>query len=155
MINFDRSLSAAVRAWTEPRKQRRQRRKHRAVPVRHILVFDTETTIDETQALLFGAFRYCRIDGGSTVTTVAEGLIYADDLPEQDTRGCARLQRYVACHKADVDLTYLAVEPNWELQLLSRREFVERWLWHVGYPHNDRLDPATIVAFNAPFDLSR
>src|SRR5215218_8065212 len=154
MINFDRSLSAAVRAWTEPRKERSQRRKHRAVPVRHLLVFDTETTIDETQALLFGAFRYCRIDG-TTVTTVAEGLIYADDLPESNPAGYATLRGYAASHKADVDLTYLAVEPNWELQLVSRTEFVDRWLWHVGYPHNNRRDPATIVAFNAPFDLSR
>ena len=52
-------------------------------------------------------------------------------------------------------MAYLAVEPNWELQLLSRREFVDRWLWHVGYPHNNRRDPAMIVMFNAPFDLSR
>ena len=45
--------SVAARAWTQPRKQRRPRRRrgHRS-SVRHILVFDTETTIDETQALL-------------------------------------------------------------------------------------------------------
>jgi hypothetical protein len=119
-----------------------------------VLVFDTETTIDETQALLFGCFRYCRVDD-TTVTTVAEGLIYADELPETDPAGDATLQAYAASHKADVDLTYLAVEPNWELELVSRTEFLDRWIWHVGYPHNQRDDPATIVAFNAPFDFSR
>jgi hypothetical protein len=122
--------------------------------VRHVLVFDTETTIDETQALLYGCFRYCQVDG-LTVTTVAEGLIYADELPESDPAGYATLQAYVASHKADVDLTYLGVEPNWALELLSRTEFMNRWLWHVGYPHNNRRDAATILTFNAPFDFSR
>src|SRR5215207_5675120 len=140
MITFDKFLSVAVRAWTQTkRKQGGKGRKSAAMPVRHVLVFDTETTIDETQALLFGAFRYCRVDG-TTVTTVAEGLIYADDLPESDTTGYATLQAYAASHKADVDLTYLAVEPNWELQLVSRGKFVNWWLFHVGYPHNDRRD---------------
>jgi hypothetical protein len=145
----------AMRAWTQTAQPRRKRRRsvdHR--PVRHILVFDTETTIDETQALLYGCFRYCRRDG-LTVTTVAEGLIYADDLPDRDPAGYALLRRYAASHKADVDGTYIRVEPNWNLELISRTEFVNQWLWHVGYPHNKRDDPATIVAFNAPFDFSR
>jgi hypothetical protein len=146
----------AVRAWTQTCQPRRRRRRlgSRQPRAQHILVFDTETTIDETQALLYGCFRYCRVDG-TTVTTVAEGLIYADELPDRDPAGYALLRSYAASHKADVDGTYLQVQPNWELQLLSRTEFVDRWLWHVGYPHNKRDDPATIVAFNAPFDFSR
>src|SRR5215208_3448442 len=115
MVNFDKFLSVAVRAWTQPkRKQGGKGRKSAAMPVRHVLVFDTETTIDETQALLFGAFRYCRVDG-TTVTTVAEGLMYADDLPDCDPTGYAVLRAYAASRKADVDLTYLGVEPNWDL----------------------------------------
>jgi DNA polymerase type B, organellar and viral len=156
MKPHDIDQQVAVRAWTESSKPRWKGRRSAAKPqpVQHVLVFDTETTVDETQTLLYGCFRYCRVDG-TTVTTVAEGLIYADDLPETDPAGYATLQAYAASHKADVDLTYLGVEPNWELALLSRTEFVNRWLWHVGYPHNNRHDPATIVAFNAPFDLSR
>ncbi len=115
------------------------------------MIVDTETTIDQTQALQFGVFRYVRIDA-TTVTTVAEGLIYADDLPPSDMQ---RLRTYARTRKADVDLTYLAVEPQWELQLLSRREFITKWLWHVGYPHGTRRHPAMLVMFNAPFDLSR
>ncbi len=99
-------------------------------------------------------FRYCRIDG-ATVTTVAEGLIYPDDLPARDADGFAQLQAYARTHKADVDLTYLVVEPNWELELLSGSEFLTRWLWRVGYRHTNRPEPALIVMFNAPFDLSR
>jgi hypothetical protein len=154
MINFHQLRSVAVRAWTQPSKKRWKGRWTVPHTVRHVLVFDTETTIDDTQALLYGAFRYCRVDG-TTITTVAERLIYADDLHERDPAGYALLQGYAASHKADVDLAYLSVEPDWSLELISRTEFVNQWLWHVGYPHNNRRDPATIIAFNAPFDLSR
>jgi hypothetical protein len=154
MINPHQHCSVAVRAWTQTGKPRGKPRRISPHKVRHMLGFDIETTIDETQALLYGCFRYCRVDR-TTVTTVAEGLIYADDLPERDPAGYATLQAYTASRKADVDLAYLGVEPNWDLQLVSRTEFVDRWLWRVGYPHANRRDPATIVAFNAPFDFSR
>lgn len=173
MIDFDDYVPIAVRAWTKlatkkpkkpkkPKKQQRakttpQRRRQLSpedARIRHVLVFDTETTVSAEQRLLFGCCRYARVDG-TQVTTVAEALIYADDLPERDPDGYAVLRGYVRSRKADVDVTYLGVEPDPELQLLSRSKFVDRWLWRVGYPHNDRNDPATIVAFNAPFDLSR
>jgi hypothetical protein len=115
---------------------------------------DTETTVDSTQTLLFGAFRYCRVDDAAVIT-VAEGLIYADDLPDTDPDGYRVLQEYAKTQKPDANLTYPNVEPSWQLQLVSRKDFVDKWLWHVGYPHNNRLDPATIVMFNAPFDISR
>jgi len=157
MIDLNSFRQVAVRAWTQRTqgKAKRRGRRHRsAPPINHVLVIDTETTVDSAQGLLFGVFRYCRVDD-TTVTTVAEGLIAADDLPVRDPAGYARLQAYALSHKADVDLTYLRVEPNWDLALLSRTEFVKQWVWHVGYPHNNRDDPATIVMFNAPFDLSR
>jgi hypothetical protein len=158
MIYLHSFLPVAVRAWTTPaahtRRRQRKARPTSSPPIHHILSADMETTIDSAKALLFGAFRYCRVDATS-VTTVAEGLIYADDLPDTDPDGYAWLQAYAASHKADVDLTYVGVEPNWDLQLLSRSEFVEQWLYRVGYPRSKRADPATIVMFNAPFDLSR
>lgn len=165
-VDLSSFLTIAVRTWTtEPapdqqqkgaRRRRRGKRRAPKLPTltKHALVIDTETTVDSAQGLLFGAFRYCRIDG-TTVTTVAEGLIYADDLPTRDPAGFARLQAYARGHKADVDMTYLAVEPNWDLELLSRSEFVTRWLWRVGYRHDNRPEPALVVMFNAPFDLSR
>lgn len=157
MIDLSPYRNVAVRAWTEPTKKkpvRPSRKPKTRPPIRHALVFDTETTTDTAQGLLFGAFRYAKVDG-ATVTTVAEGLIYADDLPQTAPAGFALLRAYADSRKADVDMTYLGAEPSWELQLLSRAEFCKQWVWHVGYPHNNRLDPATIVAFNAPFDLSR
>jgi hypothetical protein len=157
VIDLRNFLPVAVRAWTTraPEKTRPPRRRPRpADPIRHILVLDTETSVDTAQRLLFGVYRYGRVDG-NTVTTVAEGLIYADDLPERDPDGYRILEEYAATRKADTELTYLAVEPQWQLELLSRREFAERWVWRVGNPHGNRRDPATIVMFNAPFDWSR
>ncbi len=157
MIDLNCFRQVAVRAWavrTTTKRRKAKKRQPAVPPINHVLVIDTETTVDSAQALLFGVFRYCWVDD-TTVTTVAEGLIAADDLPERDPAGYARLQAYALSHKADVDLTYLRVEPNWDLALLSRTEFVKHWVWHVGYPHNNRLDPATIVMFNAPFDFSR
>lgn len=154
MIDFDSFLPVAVRAWTQPQrseKHRVRRGRRRRAEIRHALIVDTETTVDQTQALQFGVFRYVRIDD-TAVTTVAEGLIYADAL---EPAGIERLRAYGRSHKADVDLTYLTVEPQWELEVLSRREFVNQWIWHVGYPHGTRSDPAMLVMFNAPFDLSR
>ena len=73
-------LPIAVRAWTTYERNTKTRRRRRtAPPIRHALVLDTETTTGSAQALLYGAFRYCRLDG-TTVTTVAEGLLHADDL---------------------------------------------------------------------------
>src|SRR5512144_1809517 len=136
MIDLTSHLPVAVRAWTEHLERRggkgrssgsTGRRPRRRPPAQfsHALVFDTETGLDAAQGLLFGAFRYCRSDWTPQpeVTVVAEGLIYADDLPQRDPDGFAWLQGYAASRKADVDLTYLAVEPNWELQLCSRTEF--------------------------------
>lgn len=160
MIDLARFLPVAVRAWTQPhadaadRPPRRVPRRKRRPHIAHALIFDTETTIDQTQALKFGVFGYARIDDTTvtTVTTVAEGLLHADELPAADVQ---RLAGYARSRKANVDLTYLGVEPNWELQVLSRGNFVKQWIWHVGYPHGTRRDPAMLVMFNAPFDLSR
>ena len=154
MIDLSSNLPIAVRAWTERRKEKvkngrwlgttgRRPRRGRSSRFSHALVFDTETSLDAAQGLLFGAFRYCRIDWTPhpEVAVVAEGLIYADDLPGRDADAFARLQDYAASRKADVNLSYLAVEPNWELQLCSRTEFVDRWLYRVGYPNGNVSDP--------------
>lgn len=160
MLDPSSYLPVAVRAWSErtttkkAQKGRGQRRRRALAEVRHVLFLDTETTVEAAQGLLFGSFRYCRIDG-TTVTCVAEGLFHADDLPERDPGGMHALRAYAASRKADVDLTYLSVEPSWQLQLLSRAEFVEQWLYRVGYQSRGGEEPALIVMFNAPFDLSR
>lgn len=115
-----------------------------------ILIIDTETTADETQRLLFGCYRYC-VRWQGKLSTLAEGLFYADDLPERDPVGFQALSDYAVGRVAGVNMNFSGPrEPNWNLEMMTRSEFVERWLWKVGY-----MRQATIVGFNLPFDLSR
>jgi hypothetical protein len=164
------TLPVATRAWTirpprkvslkKPRGRRRRKwsgKRRLLPPFPHAIVVDTETTIDAAQGLLFAAFRYCRIDWepAPRVTTLTEGLIYADDLAKRDPDGLVLLRRYAATHRADVDMTYPHAEPCWELGLCSRAEFADKWLHPVGYKSHRGEEPALIVMFNAPFDWSR
>lgn len=112
-----------------------------------IIVIDTETTTDPTQRFTFGSFQYgIRHRGKFTVLT--EGLIYADDIDPKDLN---ILRTYAETHPAHVDLSFVGNrEPNWNLQVLSRSQFVERWLWDIAYQRQ-----ATVIGFNLPFDLSR
>jgi len=127
---------------SETRKVTRKRRE----PQRS-LVFDTETTIDASQRLSFGVWRYYvdRRTGLPGQHCVEEGIFYADDLPERNPEGFAVLLRYVEIHAADV-----APGRDTRLQLLSRSEFVEKAIWRKAHEHR-----ATVVGFNLPFDLSR
>jgi len=94
-----------------------------------MLVFDTETRINETQSLTFGSYRLI-----ISALCVKEGLFYGDDLPEKDLRV---LEQYVAARRAE------------KLQLLTRSQFVDE-LFHKAYKGR-----CLVVAFNFPFDCSR
>jgi hypothetical protein len=124
-----------------PRLAPRRRPPHRTI------VFDTETTIDSTQRLNFGVWRYYvdRWDSTPGRTLVEAGVFYADDLPERDETGFHALVEYAASNHAPTAAGF----PT-HLQLFSRTEFIERVIW--GYAHEQ---DATVVGFNLPFDLSR
>ncbi len=94
---------------------------------KRVLVFDTETTTDFTQRLLFGFFRVYVDD-----RLLIEGLIIADTL---------------SAVEADVLATY--AKRN-RLPVYTREEFVER----VFYPEVYALG-TICVGFNLPFDLTR
>lgn len=112
---------------------------------RYALIFDTETTTDATQALLFGSYRRCReIDG--KFTCVEEGLFYGDDLPDRSPDGYRLIRAYAQQHRAE----HLAPWADRRLRFMSRREFVDKVFWPRAY--NDR---GIVVGFNLPFDLSR
>jgi len=98
-----------------------------------MVVFDTETRIDETQRLTFGCYRY--IVSGDCLE---EGLFYANDLPEQDRK---LLEKCAANCSAD------AVSK--ELRLLTLRQFISKFYQDV-YKRR-----CLLVGFNLPFDLSR
>jgi predicted nucleic acid-binding Zn ribbon protein len=120
-----------------------------------IIVFDTETTIDPSQRLTFGCFRYYKRNPFGRWVCYAEGLIYADDLPQRDPDGFAVLRQYARDHAADTDITSRGASRD--LPVISRDEFTNRWLYDKGYRAKkwQGIEPATIVGFNLPFDLSR
>jgi hypothetical protein len=106
--------------------------------------FDTETTTDPTQRLLFGSYRYCRRKEGF-LHSVEEGLFHADELPIGDPAAFVVLQNYVGDHPADV-----VHGADRRLLLMSRSEFVKKKLFPVAYDVR-----GLIVGFNLPFDLAR
>jgi hypothetical protein len=108
-----------------------------------VLVFDTETTVDQAQALTFGCWRYYRPHPLLGLHCVDEGLFHADDLPESDPAGMAVLRRVA-------DRATSAAGPGVPLRLLSRAEFVNRMFYPAAWETR-----ATVVGFNLPFDLSR
>lgn len=99
-----------------------------------MLVFDTETTVDATQRLLFGSYRFI-FDGECQ----EEGLLYADDLSQEELK---TLQCYAKKHPA-------ATAEKATLKLLSRREFLKKLFEAIYKGHS------LLVGFNLPFDLSR
>ncbi len=143
-------LTVAHRAWTRRGhvrsvSARGSGRRARVPP--YILVVDTETSTDVSQRLLYGAYVFCRVTEEGLVR-LEEGLIFADDLPDHEPAGMQALREYVADHPAHVRRAVHG--SNWSLRLLSRSEFAERILWKLVYKGR-----ATLVMFNAPFDISR
>lgn len=129
------SIPIAVRAFPEPPTDSEDRkasaRRVRELPESR-LVFDTETSTDPAQRLLFGSYRFYHRG-----KLAQEGLFYGDDLPRSDRE---TLSRYIADHPGDT---------GQRLKLLSRAEFAEKF-FQAGYKGR-----CLIVGFNLPFDLSR
>jgi hypothetical protein len=131
-------IKTAIRAWVEPWKPRRNKRRNpkaqpKPVPWRpqpygdRVLVFDTETTVDAAQRILFGFFRLYERD-----RLIREGIIVADVLDHESMIAIAEYR--AKCR----------------LPIYSRERFVEE----VFYP--EVYNEGTLcVGFNLPFDLSR
>ena len=130
-------LALALRVYPEPEDSKRD-------PVspkpwkcpKAMLVFDTETRIDETQRLTFGSYRFF-VEG----RCLEEGLFYGDDLPDKDRRV---LEQYTKAHRAET-----AVGGARDLKLLTRSQFVDKFYAAV---YKSRC---LLIGFNLPFDLSR
>jgi hypothetical protein len=101
-----------------------------------MLVFDTETTVDVTQSLTFGSYRFI-VRG----RCLEEGLFYGNGLP---TAGRRVLEDYVATHNGDTDRAGVR-----QLRLLTQSEFLEKF-YHCAYKAR-----ALVIGFNLSFDLSR
>ena len=97
-------------------------------PTEWILVFDTETTDDETQRLRFGTFQ---LRDGEHMDP--EGIFYDPDATTPSEQEVLRAE--ASLHGC---------------RLFTVREFVERVFFTASYDGE-----ATVVGFNLPFDLSR
>jgi hypothetical protein len=138
-----KSLPIYLRAHTTVDGESPKRRRGRGQKkfARYALVFDTETTIDTTQALTFGIYRFCELQPDGNYVCLEEGIFHADDLDERSVR-C--LRSYVRSEHADT----LEGCPE-RLRLYSRSEFVEKVFFMACKVK------AVIVAYNLPFDLAR
>jgi len=108
----------------------------------YVLVFDTETTLDpQEQSLLFGFYRVCRLQGNS-YRCIEEGILHADDLsPSQ----LDVITHYVRASRSEV----ISTDYDERLHVYSRSQFVERMFFDAI------KTKSLIVAFNAPWDISR
>jgi hypothetical protein len=126
------AVETAIRAWVEP-KTRRRWAKYRRVAFRpqpygeRVLIFDTETTTDHAQRLLFGFFRLYQEE-----RLVLEGLIVTDVLAHNDMEAVS---------------TYAA---KCRIPIYSRESFVEEVFYPEVYVRG-----SLCVGFNLPFDLAR
>ena len=134
-----------LRAHTVTGSQSERKHKKRKLSTwpEQVLVFDTETTTDTEQDLLFGVYRLCERNGNEYLCS-EEGLFYADDL---DADQLEVLKRYARSEIAGSEIN--AFPPKLKLALHSRSVFLKKVFWKAVQRG------ALIVAFNAPFDLSR
>src|SRR5229473_8211888 len=134
-----------LRAHTITASQSERKNKKRKLSTwpEQVLVFDTETTTDTEQDLLFGVYRLCE-RSGDEYRCSEEGLFHADNL---DAAQLEVLKRYASSELSGVEVK--SFPPKLKLALHSRSAFLKKVFWKAVQRG------ALIVAFNAPFDLSR
>jgi len=104
----------------------------------YALVFDTETTLDpREQALLFGFYRVCRLQGGA-YQCVEEGILHADGLSADQIDA---ISRFVKSSGSEV----VGSDYDERIHVYSRSEFIERVFFDAI------KTKSLIVAFNAPW----
>jgi hypothetical protein len=130
-------LPIAIRVYPEPEGYQRESHEwHEWQQPKGMLVFDTETRTDATQALNFGSYRLI-----VESKCLEEGIFYGDDLPDMDRQV---IEKYVATHAPET-----ARGGSRELKLLTRSKFAAK-LFEAAYKTRYLL-----IAFNFPFDISR
>ena len=156
MTGFE-PIVTAVRVFTtrtrrprvEPEEPKRRKRRY---PF-EVLVFDTETTIDPSQNLLVGVWRFYRDDpdGRPGDTCIEEGIFYPDHLPETDPDGYQILVEYAATHQPDTAPGFAHPDTN-GIPLWPLSRWLDDRLYEYGFRHRNRC---AVVGFNLQFDLGR
>lgn len=125
------TLPAKTRVWFK-QKRKKSGPKKTARQSDFVLVFDTETTTDTEQRLLFGVYELSKWHG-TDLRTISRGLFVADDLMLSDPSGYLTAKRYARDHG---------------LEFGTRTDFWDQVLKKFGWEQQ-----AQIVGFNLPFDL--
>ena len=120
-------LSIAIRTYADHGKAKPSKMPAH-ITSQYALVFDCETTTDETQALRFGCFQLRENE------KIIEQGVFHDPL-SMDAEELVLLGTYAL--KRD-------------LTLLTTEQFVESYIYKFGYDLG-----AAIIGFNLPFDISR
>src|SRR2546426_11847957 len=108
----------------------------------HLLLYDTETRTDAEQALTFGMYRVCRLNGEGNYECVEEGIVHAENLSASELQV---IQDFARFHRSEV----ISDVYDERLHVYSRSDFVEKVFWDAV------RNKSFICAFNAPFDISR
>ncbi len=156
-VEFDPLVTATRVFTTRPKRKKRERPKSRRLKRRlpfEALVFDTETTINAAQRLLFGVWRFYRDDpdGQPGVTCIEEGIFYPDDLTRTDPEGWKILSDYAEAAVTDAAPGFSDREFGRRVLLWPESKWLQERLYKRGYKNRDRCD---IVGFNLLFDLTR
>ena len=131
--------------------RRRRRRRSESRRPRFVLVFDCETSIDETQRLLFGLPlpRPALGSDGPELSASRKASSTRTARP-RDPAAVALIAVHCQSHPAATDREPVGLlEPRPDLRLRTRESSVDE----VFLPALE--GQATVVAFNAPYDLTR
>lgn len=170
-----RNLPIQVRAY--PQMEKRPRLPDARRPLQLILTFDTETSVDHAQRLHFGCFRLSTVrendDGTVELFCMREGIFYDDDLDEVFPGGRETIEAYVSDEKyrhARIDNIWpsfdqyqhgqIGMDPEPSFEIMTKSEFIRAYIVGLCYTSDVRgtyreFEPATIVGFNLPFDMTR
>jgi len=136
------ALDIAVRVYSRPLEDsQRRRKKRRRRRRRRYLIFDTETTKDSTQQLLFGVYRYCELSADNRLRGSDEKVFYADSLKAQRPEAYRCIQAYCRDRMAETDT-------RMRLRAIPRDKFARKMIdvLRMG---------GVVVGFNLPFDITR
>jgi hypothetical protein len=127
-VTIPEPLEIALRAYVPPKAGPNGFQAKDIGPSKYSLIFDCETTIDERQALRFGAYQ---VRKGPELWETGI-FVNPDTLTKSDIR----------------EIRKFAIAGNFRFMAVA--EFTENVFFGIGYELR-----ATIIGFNLPFDISR
>ena len=133
-------LRAHTELWRDKRRWNGPSKQSLKYP-EYALVFDCETLLDTSQALILCCYQICRREESGHYICVEEGLMFADGATARERM---IVNKYARSHKT------ASVNGQSKIRVLSQSKFIENVFYKLGYDAD-----ALVCGFNLPFDLSR